>query len=242
MSWKDFLYYSRWQQLAIISLLVLILIVLISNMLFATRKPTPIIIRQNDSLIAAFDSFYNGIEEDNKENNYTSRYIGSSSIRTQRDIQPKNGNRIDTATTRNVYKSSNKLKQGETILLNSTDTTDWKKIPGIGSAFANRIIKYRNLLGGYVAVEQLREVYGMEDDRYLDMIPYIEVDYGVKKININKLEFKELLKHPYLEYDQVKAITNLRKKKGDIKSLVELSVLSEFADEDLLRLEPYVEL
>lgn len=242
MSWKDFLYYSRWQQLAIISLLVLILIALISNMLFATRKPTPVIIRQNDSLIAAFDSFYNGIEEDNKRSNYTSKPIVTNSNPTERDIQPNNDNRTDTVTSKGVFKSNNKLKPGETILLNSTDTTDWKKIPGIGSAFANRIVKYRNLLGGYVAVEQLREVYGMDDDRYLNMLPYIEVDYGVKKININKLEFKELLKHPYLEYNQVKAITNLRKKKGDIKSLAELSVLSEFADEDLFRLEPYLEL
>lgn len=218
MSWKDFLYYSRWQQLAIISLLVLILIALITNMLFATRKPTPIIIRQNDSLIAAFDSFYNGIEEDNKKNTYTSKSIGTNNNRVHRDFQANNDIRTDTATSKSVYKPNNKLKQGETILLNSADTTDWKKIPGIGSAFANRIVKYRNLLGGYVDVEQIKEVYGMEDDRYFNILPYIEVDFGVKKININKLEFKELLKHPYLEYDQVKAITNLRKKK-EISSL-----------------------
>lgn len=240
MSWKDFIYYQRGQQIAIISLLGLIFLVLISNLLFATRKPSHVIIARNDSLIAAFDAFYNSIEVD------TTIFVSdkayrSGDYRSGTYYSGKGSDEKEFSNQSNKYKSVNKLQYGETIYLNSSDTIDWKKVPGIGSTFASRIVKYRNILGGYVAVEQLLEVYGMDVDRYSNILPFVEVDLGVSKININKLEFKELLKHPYLNYKQVQAITNLRSKKGDIKSINELSILNEFTESDLLRLEPYID-
>lgn len=61
-----------------------------------------------------------------------------------------------------------KLEKGATIDLNSADTLLLTRVPGIGAAFARRIYKYRELLGGYYVVEQLQEVYGM--DRELSLI------------------------------------------------------------------------
>jgi len=73
------------------------------------------------------------------------------------------------------------------------------------------------------------------------MVPYITLDANYRKIKVNEWEFKELLKHPYLNYKQVQAIVNLRRKKGDIVSINELAMLDEFTSEDIYRLEPYLE-
>ena len=102
-------------------------------------------------------------------------------------------------------------------------------------------MKYQSLLGGFVSVEQLREVYGIDNEMFSRISPYIEPDKNFRKIQINKMEFKELLSHPYLNYKQVQAIVNLRKKKGNILSINELAMLNEFTSDDIFRVEPYLE-
>ncbi len=66
-------------------------------------------------------------------------------------------------------------------------------------------------------------------------------DSNWRKIKVNELEFRELLRHPYLNYKQVQAIVSLRRRKGDIVSIGELSMLDEFTSTDIDRLEPYLE-
>ena len=66
----------------------------------------------------------------------------------------------------NSYKqASNKFPAGTVIELNQADTLTLKKIPGIGSTFARRIVGYRELLGGFYTVHQLAEVYGIDEER-----------------------------------------------------------------------------
>ena len=55
------------------------------------------------------------------------------------------------------------------------------------------------------------------------------------------MEFKELLRHPYMNYKQVQAVMSIRRRKGDITSIRELSILDEFTPEDIFRLEPYLD-
>ena len=92
-----------------------------------------------------------------------------------------------------------------------------------------------------MSVEQLREVYGIDDELFLRISPYIQADDNYSKLQINRMEFRELLKHPYLNYRQVQAIVNLRKKRGKIASINELAMLDEFTSEDIFRIEPYLE-
>ncbi len=139
------------------------------------------------------------------------------------------------------YPRVDKLNEGETISLNSTDTAEWKRVPGIGTVYASRIVKYRERLGGFARKEQLLEVYGLEGELYARIAPYIEVSGSVRKLAVNQLEFKELLRHPYLSYKQVQAIVNLRHRKGGVDSIQELGMLDEFTSDDIYRLEPYLE-
>ena len=102
--------------------------------------------------------------------------------------------------------------------INVADSTALVALPQIAEVMASRIHRYRNRLGGFVAIEQLFDVKGMDTERFVAIKPYIVLEHDeIVKINVNQDEFKTLLRHPYLEYDQVKAIVNHRERKGFIK-------------------------
>jgi len=148
------------------------------------------------------------------------------------------GNREIEKQISNNY--SGKLKRGETIELNNADTIALKKIPGIGSAYANRIVKYRNSLGGYVSINQLKEVWGIDEELYNRIELYLTVESNPQRLRINKLKFDQLKSHPYLSYKQVKAIIDIRDRKRNLTSINRLALLEEFTEKDIERLKPYL--
>lgn len=130
-----------------------------------------------------------------------------------------------------------KLKFGETISLNNSDTIELKKVPGIGSGFARAIVSYRNRLGGFYDVTQLAEIDGLPDEA----LDYFRNDHApVKKIAINKLNVNQLRKHPYINFYQAKAIVDFRRLRGDVQDLSDLRLLKEFTNDDINRLRHYV--
>ena len=256
MRWKDFLYFQRGSKTAVILLLILIVLTLILNTLLSYRNSSDVILMQNDSLVREFEEFRrtlmvkespataSGERESAAER--SSDEVGSAYERASRygdrnvpqQYTPRSG---DRSSSRTAYPSIEKLFEGETISLNETDTAEWKKVPGIGSVYASRIVKYRELLGGFVHVEQLLEVYGVDQELFSRIAVYIDPDGNFRRLQVNRSDFKELLRHPYLNYKQVQMIMSLRRKKGDITSIRELSLLDEFTPEDIFRLEPYLE-
>lgn len=136
-----------------------------------------------------------------------------------------------------------KEKKFEPIIveLNAADTAQLKKLYGIGSSFAKRIVKYRELLGGYRFKEQLLEVYGMDSARYLPIAENLLVDTTYRnKINVNTADFKTLLRHPYLSKNQVKAIVNYRKQHGVFSSVSELKKIHLIDKEAYAKIKPYI--
>lgn len=247
MKWKDYLYYQRGEQLAIIILLAMILLVLLLNILLQQRFSSDVVRVQNDSLINQFEEFQHSYEkqialerESYTQNSYKKNNYSDNRWKKSGSTSSSYNNRYESPT-QSSFPRQEKLATGEKISLNSTDTVQWKKIPGIGSSFASRIVKYQNRLGGFAYIEQLKEVYGVDNEMFYRISPYIQVDENFKKIAINKLEFKELLSHPYLSYKQVQAIVNLRRRTGNIQSIDVLAMLDEFTSEDIERLRPYLE-
>lgn len=107
--------------------------------------------------------------------------------------------------------------------LNTCDSAALEALPGIGPVLAARIIKYRNLLGGYFSAEQLREVYGLSQETYEMVRERVRADAGlVKKININSAGYKELIRLRYLEKSDIQSILKYRELKGRIESTDEL--------------------
>ena len=130
-----------------------------------------------------------------------------------------------------------KIRPGQTIDINTADTAQLKMIPGIASKRAARIVAYRRSLGGFVSIEQAMEAIEMPDSvlKYMTLSPV-----EITKININKLSVQQLMKHPYLNFYQAKAIDEHRRNKGDLHSLDEASLLEGFRNTDIDRLRPYL--
>ena len=131
-----------------------------------------------------------------------------------------------------------KIKFGQTIDINIADTAQLKMIPGIASKRAAKIVAYRNKLGGFVSAEQAMEATEMPDS----VLRYMTVSaIPVTKINVNNLSVQQMMKHPYLNFYQAKAINEYRRNKGELHSIEELSRLEGFKPTDIDRLRPYVE-
>lgn len=131
-----------------------------------------------------------------------------------------------------------KLKDTERVVLNTADTTQLKRVPGIGSYFARRIMRYGQQLGGYVSVDQLDEIEDFPEDAK----KYFVIEQPVvRKVNVNQLTVQQLRRHPYINYFQAKEMVNYRRTKGPLHSLDELRLSRDFPPEAIRRLEPYVE-
>ena len=126
--------------------------------------------------------------------------------------------------------------------LNMVDSTTLVELPQIGAYTAARIIAFRDKLGGFVDKEQLRDVKGMDSARYATIEPYINNigEAETRKIDINRADFKTLVNHPYLSYEQVKRIVNQREKRGMIKNWGQLQALIKDDGEVNPLLEYYV--
>ena len=130
-----------------------------------------------------------------------------------------------------------KYPEGTLVDVNAADTTELKKIPGIGSGIARRIVAYRNRLGGFYSLEQLNEVEFVSADLFKWF--KLESD-SIRKLPINRVGLDQLRAHPYINFYQAKVIVEYRRKRGEIKSLSQLSLYEEFTEKDLKRLSAYV--
>ena len=125
--------------------------------------------------------------------------------------------------------------------LNSADTSELIKIYGIGSYTSMQIVKYRNLLGGYVSVKQLKEVPGIHEEAFNLILDKFTLDSSkVTKLNINTATVEEMKKHPYIKYNLANLIVNYRKQHGNYKSVEEIKKLDLVNDELFAKLAPYL--
>jgi DNA uptake protein ComE-like DNA-binding protein len=125
--------------------------------------------------------------------------------------------------------------------LNTVDSITLVELPQIGPYTAVRIIEFREKLGGFIDKEQLRDVKGMDDARFAAIQPYINLgEVEIRKVDVNRADFKTLVHHPYLNYEQVKRIVNQREKRGMIKSWAQLEELIKEEGEVNPLLEQYV--
>lgn len=127
------------------------------------------------------------------------------------------------------------------IELNSADTTDLLKLNGIGPVFASRILKYRNLLGGFYSGTQLMEVYNFPEETYQSIQSRISVDTAqIKALRINFAGYSELLRHPYLDKKQVEAIIKYRDKNGPFETTDQIYHVNLVDSVTYYKLKPYL--
>ena len=136
-----------------------------------------------------------------------------------------------------VEKKTFKYPEGTLVDVNEADTTELKKIPGIGSGIAKAIVSYRTRLGGFYALEQLAEIEYMTPT----LMKWFKLEEPVvRPLKVNEAGLETLRSHPYLNFYQAKVIVEHRRKKGKLKSLSQLSLYEEFTEKDLERLSAYL--
>jgi DNA uptake protein ComE-like DNA-binding protein len=140
-----------------------------------------------------------------------------------------------------TFSSPKRKAEAGIIELNSADTAALKSLKGIGSVFAKRIIKFRDVLGGFVRKEQLLEVYGFDEEKFKAISPEVEVDLSkVKRININTASVEDLRKHPYMDKSAAVRIFRQRVNQGDYSEVKDILKYS-LVDEPLFsKLAPYL--
>lgn len=141
-----------------------------------------------------------------------------------------------------VFTPATEKKALLVVEINSADTLQLDEIKGIGPAFARRIVKYRERLGGFYKKEQLMEVYGLDSIKYNEIKDQIKVNSGsIRQIQINTAGFEELKNHPYLRYKQLNAIIQYRKQHGRFNSVDDLKKVIILDPQTIQQLAPYLQ-
>ncbi|MBQ5688815.1 MAG: helix-hairpin-helix domain-containing protein [Bacteroidales bacterium] len=215
---NNFLTFTKGERVAIIILAAVIFLLIAANFFIAN---TPANVKNNlqnlDSIMALHEA---AVEEYYNRQQTTDNRQHTSSTRDKVTETPR---RRDTKSYKETRNNINKkvqkpIARSQKLNLNSADTTELKSLPGIGSFFAKNIVNYRNKLGGFIEKEQLLEVYAFDSTRMANIENLIIIDtIELRKVNINTDDFKTILRHPYIEYEDVKKIVNYRESKGMIK-------------------------
>jgi DNA uptake protein ComE-like DNA-binding protein len=140
----------------------------------------------------------------------------------------------------NTYKATNEKPIG-LLDVNTASPYDLKKLPGIGNSLPYKIVNFREKLGGFLNMQQVKETYGMTDSIFASILPFVQVlPTTVKKLNINVASDFELNAHPYIDKRLSKAITIYRSQHGNYKSVNELKNIVFLTDEILQKILPYL--
>lgn len=124
--------------------------------------------------------------------------------------------------------------------LNSADSIQLKLLPGIGEKLSKRIVKYRDLLGGFYSVKQLKEVYGLSEQTILQIEDKLTIDVAkIRKIDVNFADANELSRHPYLQKNLARQIVKFRAKNGSILDLDVLRDSMILNTDEYNKLKPY---
>ena len=153
---------------------------------------------------------------------------------------------VDSARIDSVHMDSlpkwNSTKKDTILNLRTADTTELKLIRGIGSYRAKMIVRYREQLGGYAQVEQIMEARGMDKVIADSILPHFYIDsVVVNKIPINHIRPEVLQRHPYLNFEQAKAIYEYRRKHIRIKSAEELKKIKGLSPTDIEKILIYLD-
>ena len=226
--------FSRSERTAIITIVSMIVIILITKYLIIKNPPKRDYFKHDlDSIIARREAVLDSIRVADSIAKVISFRAQRSGVKKSSDHQSvisseakRNREISDKQSLRNIQmpEISRQARNDVVLDLNTADTTMLKQLPGIGSAFAKWIVDYREKLGGYCETEQLQEVYRMDTVRFNEIKDYVKIDSSFipNQLRINSDAFKVLVKHPYLEYEDVKKIVNHREQKGLITSWEQL--------------------
>lgn len=134
-----------------------------------------------------------------------------------------------------------KTERYKIIDVNTADTSAFISLPGIGSKLAARIVNFRDKLGGFYAISQVAEIYGLPDSTFQKIKQYLRLDNAfIKKININTASVDELKAHPYIRYTLANPIVAYRNEHGIYTRLEDIKRLMVITEDVYTKIAPYL--
>lgn len=128
-----------------------------------------------------------------------------------------------------------------TFDLNTADTTELKRVYGIGSKLSARIVKTRNDLGGFHSLNQVREVWGLDSVVVDELLKHGTLrNPQLRKLNVNSAPFDQL-RHPYLKFHMARAIVAYRQQHGPFSAPEDLLKVKVIDAKTVEKLTPYLE-
>jgi competence protein ComEA len=145
------------------------------------------------------------------------------------------------AYSTSFYEKKEYKKERITVNINTGDTAAFIALPGIGSKLANRIINYRNKLGGFYTTEQVAETFGLPDSTFQKIKDRLIIDTtAIRRLNINIVSLDELKQHPYIRYHLANAIIQYRTQHGNFSNPEDIKKIMLVTEEIYTKLAPYL--
>lgn len=134
------------------------------------------------------------------------------------------------------------VKTAPTLIdINRADTSEWIALPGIGSKLAQRIVLFRDKLGGFYKIDQVAETFGLSDSTFEKIRPKLQMGAEpVSQLNINSATVEELKSHPYLRYAIANAIAQYRAQHGNFSTIDDLKKIMIISPEVFAKAAPYL--
>ncbi len=129
-----------------------------------------------------------------------------------------------------------------TLDVNTLDSSAWRKLRGIGPAYAKRIVRYRSALGGFVVIEQVAETFGLPDSVYQSILPHLKLIRPHERIDLTVVTTERLARHPYISFKEAKVIISYLERHPDMQDATELKRCYGISRERLERMLPYFEI
>lgn len=136
----------------------------------------------------------------------------------------------------------NYLQRIAPLDINQADSLAWERLPGIGERLSSRIVRYRERLGGFISLEQVKEVYGIHDTLYQTIQPYLifKKEFPVRKILINTADYSSLRRHPYFTHTMAKIILAYRKTHGGVLNREGIFEIEGIDPKEMKKVLPYL--
>lgn len=128
-----------------------------------------------------------------------------------------------------------------TVDINLSDTTAWIALPGIGSKLSNRIINFRDKLGGFYNIDQVAETFGLPDSVFQKIRSRLVLtNKDIKQVNINTATLDEMKQHPYIRYNLANLIIQYRSQHGNFLTVTDIKKIMTVTEEQYNKLSPYL--
>lgn len=128
------------------------------------------------------------------------------------------------------------------IDINAADSAQWERLPGIGPVLANRIVRFRERLGGFYAIDQVGETFGLADSVFKKIQGMLVMGaVSLRKTDLNHTDEKSLADHPYINTKLARLIVRYRSNHGPFRQPEDLRGIALVDDSIYRKLEKYLE-